>query len=120
LNDLFMVVAMIESGKALSNVDEIAAVEGVDVLFMGLHDITHDLGLQGQYDHPSIIAAIERVCAAAKRHGKAAGIGGVKENRMWESCVKAGMRLLLVENDLHMLVARLTERARYFNAIPLN
>lgn len=118
LNDLFMVVTMIESGAAVEAVDEIAAVDGVDVLFIGLHDLTHEMGLAGQYDHPRVTAAIEAVCAAARRHGKAAGIGGVKSNAMWERCVAMGMRMLLIENDLHMLVHRMTERARYFNAIP--
>ncbi len=117
MNDLFMVVAMIESAEGIANVDAIAAVPGIDVLFMGLHDITHDLNLQGQYDHPRVTAAIEAVCAAAKRHGKVAGIGGVKQNEMWQRCVATGMRMLLIENDLHMLVHRMTERARYFNGI---
>ncbi|MGE0717384.1 MAG: HpcH/HpaI aldolase/citrate lyase family protein [Alphaproteobacteria bacterium] len=118
LNDLFMVVAMIESRTAVANIEEIAAVDGLDVLFIGLHDLTHEMGLAGKYTDLTVIAALEAICAAAKRNGKAVGIGGVKENAMWERCVAMGMRMLLVENDLHMLVARMTERARYFNGIP--
>lgn len=119
LNEMHVVAVMIESGEAISNIDNIAAVNGVDVLFMGLHDITHDLGLQGQYESPRIKEAIVQVCQAARRNGKYAGIGGVKSNSMWEFCVAQGMRFLLVENDLHMLVARATERARYFKSISL-
>ena len=118
LNDLFMVVAMIESGAAIDAIDEIASVDGIDVLFIGLHDLTHEIGLAGQYTDPRVTAALEAVCAAAQRHGKVVGIGGVKDNAMWERCVAMGMRMLLIENDLHMLVHRMTERARYFNAIP--
>jgi 2-keto-3-deoxy-L-rhamnonate aldolase RhmA len=117
LNELHLVVAMIESAEAIDKVDEIAAVDGIDVVFIGLHDTTHALGLQGQYAHPRITEAIDRVCTAARRHGKAAGIGGVKENAMWQRCVEQGMRFLLIENDLHMLVARATERARWFNGL---
>ena len=117
LNDLHIVVAMIESGIAVANVEEIAAVEGIDVLFMGLHDLTHDLGLQGQYDHPDIQDAMRRVAEAARRNGKASGLGGAKTNELWHRAVDFGMRFLLVENDLHMLVARATERARYFNGL---
>jgi 2-keto-3-deoxy-L-rhamnonate aldolase RhmA len=117
MNDLAMVVVMIESGRALEEVEAIAAVEGVDVLFIGLHDLTHDLGLPGQYGHPRVLSAIDRVVAAAGQHGRFAGIGGVKENAMWADCVGRGVRFLLAENDLTMLAARAAERAAFFNGL---
>ena len=119
MNDLVMVVVMIESQEAVDNVDAIAAVDGADVLFVGLHDLTHEMGVPGEYGHERVVAAIDRVCKAARANGKFAGIGGVKENEMWGRYVKMGMRMILAENDLTMLVARASERATFFLSLPL-
>lgn len=117
LNELVMVITMIESQKAVDDVEAIAATEGVDVLFVGLHDLTHDLGLAGQYTHPRIIEALTRIEAAARGNGKFAGIGGVKTNEMWAECASMGFRFLLAENDLTMFTARASERATFFSSL---
>lgn len=67
-------VAQIETPEAVAGSDAIAAVDGVDVLFVGPSDLTHNLGIRDQLDHPDFLAAQQRVVAAAKKHGKAAGI----------------------------------------------
>ena len=64
----------IERGDALADVDAIAAIEGVDVLFVGPADLGHALGIDGGADHPDLLAAGAAVSEAALRHGKAAGI----------------------------------------------
>lgn len=117
LNDLVMVITMIESQKAVDDIDAIAATPGVDVLFVGLHDMTHDFGLNGQYTHPRIVEALTRIAAAAAKNGKFTGIGGVKTNEMWSECVRMGFRFLLAENDLTMFAARASERAEFFNGL---
>jgi 2-keto-3-deoxy-L-rhamnonate aldolase RhmA len=66
------VVLQIETPEALANVDEIAAVDGVDGLFVGPADLGLRLGLEG--GNVDINQAIDRVAAAAQRHGKAWGI----------------------------------------------
>ncbi len=120
MNELIMVIVMIESQEAVDNAEAIAAVDGVDVMFIGLHDFTHEMGIQGQYGHPRAVNAVEKICKAARANGKHAGIGGVKENSMWEQYIKMGMRMILAENDLTMLVARAKERADFFMNIPLH
>jgi len=67
-------IVQIESPAALEAVDEIGAVEGVDVLFIGPTDLTHALGIPGQIEHPLYRAAVTRVGQAAKAAGKAAGV----------------------------------------------
>lgn len=67
-------IVQIESREALDEVEEIAAVDGVDVLFVGPSDLTHALGIPGQIDDPTYLDAIERVAAAARKHGKATGV----------------------------------------------
>ena len=60
LNDATMVVVMIESAEAAAAVDEIAAVEGVDMLFIGTNDLCASLGIPGQLDHEKIRAIYDR------------------------------------------------------------
>ena len=67
-------IIQIESGGALAHADEIAAVDGVDVLFVGPTDLSHALGIPGRLDAPAYEEAVDRVASAAKRAGKAAGV----------------------------------------------
>lgn len=67
-------IAQIETPEAVANIDAIAAVDGVDVLFVGPTDLTHNLGIRDQLDHPDFLSAQQRVVTAARKHGKAAGI----------------------------------------------
>ena len=63
-----------ESREALANLDAIAAVEGVDGVFIGPADLSASLGHVGNPDHPEVQAAIEDAIARIQRAGKAAGI----------------------------------------------
>ena len=63
----------IERRDAVEEVDDIAATDGVDVLFVGPADLAHALGIDGGADHPELAAAGARVAEAAARHGNAAG-----------------------------------------------
>jgi 4-hydroxy-2-oxoheptanedioate aldolase len=67
-------VIQIESETAVENVEAIAALDGVDVLFLGPWDLTLSMGIMCQFDHPRFVQAVERTAAAARAHGKAAGI----------------------------------------------
>jgi len=67
-------VIQIESPRAVENVDAIAALDGVDVLFVGPTDLSHSLGMLGEFERPEFQQVIERVTAVARRHKKALGI----------------------------------------------
>jgi len=73
-NDEVLVVVQIESAAAVAAVDEIAAADGVDVLFIGPRDLSHDLGVPGDVTAPVFVDAIAAVLDAAKRHRKAGGL----------------------------------------------
>jgi 2-keto-3-deoxy-L-rhamnonate aldolase RhmA len=77
-----LVVAVVENTTALSQIDEIAAVPGIDVLFIGTSDLSFSLGLRGKQDHPRLDAAIKRIVAAGKRHGKILGRPGLKPDKI--------------------------------------
>jgi 2-dehydro-3-deoxyglucarate aldolase/4-hydroxy-2-oxoheptanedioate aldolase len=67
-------VVQIESARAVEQVEQIAAVDGVDVLFVGPRDLSHDLGVPGDITAPAYLAALQRVRAATTEHGKACGL----------------------------------------------
>jgi len=74
VNDEIVGVVQIESPGALRDVDAIAATNGVDVLFVGPADLSHSLGIPGQFSNPTYTDALDAVVAACRRHGKSPGI----------------------------------------------
>jgi len=69
-NERTLVMCLIETAEGIEHVDEIAAVPGVDVLWLGHFDLTNFLGIPAQFDHPKYTKAIDRMVAAARKHGK--------------------------------------------------
>jgi len=74
LNNDIVGIVQIESPSAVEAADEIAATDGVDVLFVGPADLSHSLGVPGQFGDERYQAALRRVVEACRAHGKAAGI----------------------------------------------
>ncbi|KAE8394399.1 Pyruvate/Phosphoenolpyruvate kinase-like domain-containing protein [Aspergillus alliaceus] len=70
-------IVMIENTDALQNLDEIASVPGLDLLLVGSMDMTVDLGILGEWDNPLYETVLQKVSAAAQRHGKLWGISGM-------------------------------------------
>ena len=68
-----LLIAQIETARGLEAVEEIAAVDGIDVLWIGQTDLSTSLGIPAEFDHPTFLHAVDRVLEAAERHGKAAG-----------------------------------------------
>ena len=74
VNERIVGIVQIEAPGTVADAEEIAGLEEVDVLFVGPADLSHGLGVPGQFDDPGYLAALETVVAACGRHGKAAGI----------------------------------------------
>lgn len=74
INDNIGVLVQVESRLGVENVDAIAAVDGIDCIFVGPGDLSAALGYIGQPNHPEVQKVIQDIFAAAKRHGKAVGI----------------------------------------------
>ncbi|MFP1632729.1 HpcH/HpaI aldolase family protein [Zhengella sp. ZM62] len=99
-----LIVCMIETAEALANIEEIAAVPGVDVLHVGCVDLLLALGRPGEFGCPEILQAIDRVADAASRHGKVLGIGGDRDPRRRAGYVAQGARFLTTETDIGLLM----------------
>jgi 2-keto-3-deoxy-L-rhamnonate aldolase RhmA len=72
-NERLLCITQIETAEAVANAEKIAAVDGVDVLFVGPLDLSIGLGVMLQFDHPSFCGALDRVAAACRNAGKVAG-----------------------------------------------
>ena len=72
--DTILCIVQIETLEALDNLDAIAAVEGVDVLFIGPADLSMSMGIFGQFDHPRFVTALKNIIEAGEKAGKAIGI----------------------------------------------
>jgi 2-dehydro-3-deoxyglucarate aldolase/4-hydroxy-2-oxoheptanedioate aldolase len=65
-----MLIAQIETAIGLDKVEEIAAVEGIDALWVGQFDLSNFLGIPGQFSNPQFLGALERVIAACRKYNK--------------------------------------------------
>jgi 2-keto-3-deoxy-L-rhamnonate aldolase RhmA len=68
-----VMIALIETPAGVANAEAIAAVPGIDMLWLGHFDLTNFMGIPGQFDHPEYLANVKRIVAAARKHGKPAG-----------------------------------------------
>lgn len=73
-HERLLTVIQIETPEGVANIEQIAAVDGADVLFVGPTDLSYNMGIRDQLESATFKAALVKVSAAAKQHGKAAGI----------------------------------------------
>jgi 2-keto-3-deoxy-L-rhamnonate aldolase RhmA len=102
LHERTLVIAQIETDEGLRNVDAIAAVPGVDALWIGQFDLTNFMGIPGNFQHPDYLAAVDRVVAACAANGKAAAILATDERWARDYSTK-GFRLMAYGIDQSML-----------------
>ena len=100
----------IETAEALCDVNAIAAVEGVDVLFVGPADLSRSLGLSCPPDDPRLLERVAAVADAAREHGKAAGmlVGTIAQARAYR---ELGFSFLGCGSDGSLLAASARETA---------
>ena len=96
------VIVMVEDAVGLSNVEDIAAVPGLDGIFVGTGDLSLSLGCLGEPMHDDMLAAFKRIAAAARANGVA--LGGFPASRaMYDFCYSEGFRFILTGLDAGLL-----------------
>jgi 2-keto-3-deoxy-L-rhamnonate aldolase RhmA len=103
LTENTLVVCMIETQEGLDNVEAIAAVEGVDVIHVGSNDLLTAMGKPGTFGSEQHIAALDRVIAAAKKHGKIPGVGGDRNLARQTDFIRKGAQFLTTNSDIAFL-----------------
>jgi 2-keto-3-deoxy-L-rhamnonate aldolase RhmA len=121
MNEATMVVVQFETADAIERSDEIAGVEGVDMVLIGTNDLLADMGLSGQYEHGRVREAYARTIAACRKHGKHVGVGGLASRpALAAEFVKMGARYVSTGTDLAFLLAESTARAKQVHSIALS
>lgn len=98
-NDEVLLIAQIETEHGLENVEAIAAVEGIDVLWIGHFDLTNFMGIPGQFTSDAYLNAVKRVVTACEKHGKVAGIM-VGDAATGKAMLDQGFRAVAYSGDL--------------------
>jgi 2-keto-3-deoxy-L-rhamnonate aldolase RhmA len=111
-----LLIAQIETRRGVEAVEEIAAVEGIDVLWIGQADLTTSLEIPGQYSHPSFLGAVDRVAAACRAQGKPLGYLalGIEDG---QSMLARGFRILAFGGDLWLYQQALRQGVTALRAV---
>jgi 4-hydroxy-2-oxoheptanedioate aldolase len=107
-----VVAVMIETPDAVQASDEIASVDGIDMVLIGPSDLTAELGIHGDYENVHFHNAVMSVAAACRDHGVALGIAGIKSVELLERFVGLGLRFISAGTDVGMMTEAATARAR--------
>lgn len=110
-NETTFVMMQIESQLGVENASDILAVDGIDAVLIGPGDLSLNLGVPGDYDHPDFVGAVRSVFAAAREHGVTAGIHchNPEFAREWRA---AGAGLLTYSSDMGFLDSAAGEAAQ--------
>jgi 2-keto-3-deoxy-L-rhamnonate aldolase RhmA len=76
-----------------------------------------ELGHPGELGHPKVVAAYERIIAAAKRHGKWAGMGGVYVEDLMSRYIAMGCQFILGGADFAFVLAAATQRTKFLRGL---
>lgn len=105
INARTLVACMIEAREGLENIEEIAAVDGIDVIHVGSADLLTALGRPGPFGSPEHIAAVDRVIAACKKHGKVPGVGGDRNVNRQADSIRKGARFITTNSEIAFIIA---------------
>ena len=112
LDEQTMVIVMIESPKGVENIDKILEVPGIDAVMVGTSDLSLEMGIPGQLDHPKIKSAIKNIIASCHKNKIHPGIGGVHELSLVKAYIDMGMRFILGGNDFRFMMSAGEEMAQ--------
>ena len=101
-NENTFIAVQAETIQAIENIDEIAAVDGVDCIFVGPFDLSISLGNPGQINHPVEVEAIEKIAAACKKHNKIPGILMFNQELLTK-WIKQDFRFAVYSSDITLL-----------------
>ena len=117
MNEATGFMALIETPAALERVEEIAAVDGVDILMLGVNDMCAGLGIAGQHEHELLRKALMRIIAACRKHGKYVGLGGLSNRKVIAEFVSLGARVVGTGNELSTLMVTGSERVQFIQSL---
>ena len=103
----------VETAAGLTQLGDIADVDGIDAVFIGPADLAASMGKLGQPEHPDVVSTIENALAAIVAHGKSAGVNAFNE-AVARRYLKAGASFVLVGADVALLARGADELAKRY------
>ena len=112
-----ILILKIESVPAIENLDAKLSVPGIDSVRIGTNDRCMEMGIPGQFDHPRVKDAYQKVIAACRAHGKHPGMGGVYNPPLMKKYIDMGVRLILSGSDFSFMMAGAQNQASAVRAL---
>lgn len=106
-NERTMTMVQIESSVAVENAEEICGVDGLDIVFIGMGDLSQSMGCVGRFDDPGLLEKVDTVLRVIQDSGKIAAIqtGSVKAAKQW---IEQGVKLLCCAVDISVAMQGLS------------
>jgi len=114
-NSETLLIAQIETATGVRNVREIAAVDGIDVLWIGHFDLSNSLGIPGQFDHPTFLGAVDEVLAACREFNRIPGFMAA-DAAHGQRLLDQGFRMLACGGDLWVYQTALQQNIKALTA----
>jgi 2-keto-3-deoxy-L-rhamnonate aldolase RhmA len=108
LDDATLVVCMIETPEGVKNVEEIAKVDGVDVIHIGANDLLTAMGKPGAFGDPEGAKVIDHVISVAAANGKIPGMGGDRNLPRQMEYIRKGARFITTNSEIAFIMAEAT------------
>jgi len=111
-----VVLAHVETRKGIESLDVILANPHVDILFLGMYDLSISYGQPGNFSHPDVAAAVEKAIAAAKKHGKVPGMY-VPNAQAAQPWIARGMRFFETASEIDLIDSGARSTVKQFREI---
>jgi 2-keto-3-deoxy-L-rhamnonate aldolase RhmA len=110
---------MLETPAAVAGAAEIASVPGVEMVMLGPHDLTAEMGILGDFDDPAFLDAARTVAKACREHDVIFGIAGIREQALLTELVGLGLRFVSAGTDVGFLAEAAGAQVQRLRTIPV-
>lgn len=100
-------IANIESIPAVERLDELLSIDGLDAVFIGPHDLSVNMGIPEQYDHPDFVATVKMIIQKARKHTLGIGIHFSLEPQRQIDWMKEGVNIIIHSSDMALFSKQL-------------
>jgi len=114
VNEQLFIGVLVEGEKGLENFKDIAAVDGIDMLYLGVYDITQSLGIPGDVFNPEVIKVLRKCVQISQDYGKAVG-SVARDKEYLDLMLELGFSFVSYRNDSFVLREGLEEACGWFS-----
>ncbi len=108
-----VLIGQIETCSGLDHLDEILDVGALDVVFIGLYDLSTSLGVSGEIDHPKVVTAVQKIIDTVKNRGVILGsyVNDFDSGKRW---LDAGVKMIAIGNDAFLVTCKFSQESQQF------